>query len=62
MILNPQDTIYALSTSLYGGAIAMIRLSGPESHRITQQFFRGRRWNPRNLIPFNLEKSCPGKP
>lgn len=42
MILNPQDTIYALSTSLYGGAIAMIRLSGPESHRITQQFFRGK--------------------
>lgn len=42
MILNLQDTIYALSTSLYGGAIAIIRLSGPESHRITQQFFRGK--------------------
>lgn len=42
MILNPQDTICALSTSLYGGAIAMIRLSGPESHRIVQQFFRGK--------------------
>jgi tRNA modification GTPase len=42
MILNPQDTIYALSTSLYGGAIAMIRLSGPESHHIVQQFFRGK--------------------
>jgi len=38
--MQPGDTIAAISTPPGEGAIAVIRLSGPEAHRILQQVFR----------------------
>lgn len=42
MINNQSDTIYSLSTTLHGSAIAIIRISGPKAIEIVQTFFKGR--------------------
>src|SRR5262249_20254294 len=39
----PNDTIAAVSTPPGEGAIALVRLSGPESVAIADQIFRGKR-------------------
>ena len=46
-----KDTIAALATAPGIGAIAVIRLSGPEAIQITDQFFSGR--NKKKLIDAN---------
>jgi tRNA modification GTPase len=42
MKFNPNDTIVALATAHGSAAIAVIRLSGPEAIRITENFFHSR--------------------